>query len=43
MNEILNKNRETMRLNSRNLASKYDWKNIAQEFKNLYESVLEKK
>lgn len=43
MNEVLEKDRETMKINSKKLALKYDWKNIAQEFKNLYESVLEKK
>ena len=43
INEILNKDRETMRINSKNLALKYDWKNIALEFKNLFEEILEKK
>lgn len=43
MNEILNSNRETMRENSKKLALKYDWKNIALDFKNLYESVLDNK
>ena len=43
MNEVLEKNRETMRINSRKLAFKYDWKTIANNFKNLYEKILEKK
>ena len=32
--EILNKDRETMRVNSKKLAQTYDWKNIALKFKN---------
>ena len=43
MNEVLEKDREIMRINSKKLAYKYDWKNVAQEFKKLYESMLEKK
>ncbi|MGA1933799.1 glycosyltransferase [Arcobacter sp. YIC-464] len=43
MNEILNQDKNKLKENSKNLASKYDWKNIAAEFKELYESVLEKK
>lgn len=43
MNEVLSYDRETMRINSKKLAHKYDWKNIAIEFKNLYSLVLEKK
>jgi glycosyltransferase involved in cell wall biosynthesis len=43
MNEVLKKDRETMRINSRKLAFKYDWKTIANNFKNLYEKMLEKK
>ncbi len=43
MNEILRKDREIMRLNSKKLAHKYDWNNVAQEFKNLFEKILEQK
>lgn len=43
MNEVLEKDRETMRINSRKLAFNYDWKTIANNFKNLYERILEKK
>ncbi len=43
MNVVLEKDREIMRINSKKLAYKYDWKNVAQEFKKLYESMLEKK
>jgi glycosyltransferase involved in cell wall biosynthesis len=43
MNEILIKNREEMRINSKILAYKYDWKNVALSFKNLFEEILEKK
>jgi hypothetical protein len=32
-----------MRINSKNLAHKYDWKNVALNFKNLFEKILEKK
>jgi len=39
--KILHKDREQMRLNSKKLASKYDWKYIAQEFKKLYEKLME--
>jgi glycosyltransferase involved in cell wall biosynthesis len=43
MNEVLEKDRETMKINSRKLAFNYDWKTIANNFKNLYERILEKK
>ncbi|WP_421716484.1 glycosyltransferase [Arcobacter arenosus] len=43
MNEVLSYDRETMKINSKNLAHKYDWKNIAIEFKNLYEKILKDK
>jgi glycosyltransferase involved in cell wall biosynthesis len=43
INEILIKDRENMRINSKNLAHKYDWKNVALNFKNLFEKILEKK
>ena len=39
--KILHKDREQMRLNSKKLASKYDWKYIAREFKKLYEKLME--
>jgi len=41
MLEILHKDREQMQLNSKKLASKYNWKYIAQEFKKLYEKLME--
>lgn len=43
MGKILNKDREIMRSNSIKLASKYDWKNIAKEFKNLFEEMVNQK
>lgn len=43
MNEVLKKDREMMRINSKKLAFMYDWKTIANNFKILYESILEKK
>ena len=39
--EILNKDRETMRVNSKKLAQTYDWKNIALKFKKLFDKLLE--
>jgi len=39
MTEMLERDRETMRVNAKELAKKYDWKNIALEFKNLYGSL----
>jgi len=41
MNEMLSKDREIMRTNAKKLASMYDWKHIAVEFKNLYEKLME--
>ncbi len=43
MNEILIKDRDEIRINSKALAYKYDWKNVALSFKNLFEKVLEVK
>ena len=40
---ILEKDKENMKINSKKLAFKYDWKTIASNFKNLYEKILEKK
>ena len=40
--KVLNKDRETMKINSKKLAYKYDWKTIANKFKTLYESILGK-
>ena len=42
MLEVLQKDREKMRNNSKELAKKYDWKFIAKEFKNLYEESVKK-
>jgi len=42
MIDILKKDRDQMRVNSKELAKKYDWKYIAKEFKGLYESLMEK-
>lgn len=42
MNELLMQNKNLLKINSKNLASKYDWKNIAYEFKRLYETILDK-
>lgn len=36
MIEMLNKDRETMRVNAQRHAQKYDWKNIAVQFKDLF-------
>ena len=41
INEILMQDKDILEINSKNLASKYDWKNIAYRFKELYELVLE--
>lgn len=38
---LLSQDRETMRLNSKKLATQYEWKNIALQFKNLYQSMLD--
>lgn len=40
MNEVLAKNREVMKINSLCLAQKYDWANIAKQFKKLFEEML---
>ncbi|MFZ2449495.1 MAG: glycosyltransferase [Methylovulum miyakonense] len=37
---MLQKDREQMRSNSKKLAQKYDWKNIAIQFKNTFEEML---
>jgi len=42
MNEMLQKDRERMRENSKNFAYKFDWKNIAKDFKKLFEKILDK-
>lgn len=41
--EMLRKDRETMRENSKKLAKKYDWKNIAHQFKDVFETMLKHK
>lgn len=41
--EILGKDRELMRVNSKELAKKYDWKNIAIKFKEVFENMVENK
>ena len=43
MLEILEKDREKMRVNSKQLAKKFDWKNIALQFKEVFEKMVEKK
>ena len=40
--EMLQKDRETMRINSKILAKKYDWKQIALQFKSVYENTINK-
>jgi glycosyltransferase involved in cell wall biosynthesis len=40
MNEVLKKDKETMRINSRKLAFKYDWKNVAEAFKKIVEVIV---
>jgi glycosyltransferase involved in cell wall biosynthesis len=40
--ELLEKDREQMRINSKVLALKYDWKNIALQFKALFEEMQSK-
>ena len=39
MLEMLEKDRKQMRINSKALAKKYDWKNIAVQFKELFEKI----
>ena len=41
MNEILKKDRNKMRINSKKLAEKYAWRYIANQFKNLFDKILE--
>jgi len=43
MIEMLKKEREMMRTNAKNYAKKYDWKIIAQQFKDLFEEMVEPK
>jgi glycosyltransferase involved in cell wall biosynthesis len=43
MNMILSKNREVLRKNSKKLAIKYGWQNIANDFKELFKKILDKK
>lgn len=40
MLEMLGKDREIMRVNTRKLAQKYDWKNIALQFKDVFEGIV---
>jgi glycosyltransferase involved in cell wall biosynthesis len=42
MLEMLKKDRETMKENSRKFAKEYDWKNIAIQFKGVFEVMLTK-
>jgi glycosyltransferase involved in cell wall biosynthesis len=41
--EILEKDREEMRKNSQQFAIRYDWKNIAKQFKQLFDDLINKK
>lgn len=43
MIEMLGKDRELMRINSKKLVKKYDWINIAKQFKNVFDEMLDKK
>ncbi|GAD79636.1 glycosyltransferase [Vibrio ezurae] len=40
MMKMLSKDRETMRRNAKTLAEKYDWKNVAVQFKKVYENMV---
>jgi glycosyltransferase involved in cell wall biosynthesis len=40
--EMLTKDKEKMQVNSRKLAQKYDWKNIALQFKEVFEDIVMK-
>jgi glycosyltransferase involved in cell wall biosynthesis len=40
MLEMLQKEREEMRVNAQRLAKKYDWKNIALQFRKLFEKII---
>ncbi|MBD3797013.1 MAG: glycosyltransferase [Campylobacterales bacterium] len=42
MVEMLGKDREQMRMNAKKLAKKYDWKNIALQFKEVFENMVRK-
>ncbi len=41
--EMFEKDREQMRTNSKQLAKKYDWKNIALQFKEVFEKMINEK
>jgi len=41
--EMLEKDRDLMRINSKKLAKKYDWKNIAVQFKEVFEEMINEK
>jgi len=43
MIEMIGKDREKMRINSKDLAKKYDWKNIAVQFKKVFEKMINEK
>lgn len=40
MIELLEKNRDELRVNSKNYIRKFDWKNIAREFKSIYKGLI---
>jgi glycosyltransferase involved in cell wall biosynthesis len=40
MNAILKKDREMMKITSKKLAFKYDWKNVAEAFKKIVEEIV---
>lgn len=40
MLEMLKKDREQMRINAKDFAQQYDWKNIAVQFKAVFESMI---
>ena len=40
MMEMLNMDRDLMRINAQSHAKKYDWKNIATEFRNLFDRLV---
>jgi glycosyltransferase involved in cell wall biosynthesis len=42
MLEMLEKEREQMRVNAKKLAKKYDWKNIALQFREVFEGMVGK-
>ena len=42
MLDMLEKDREIMRVNSKALAKKYDWRNIALQFRDLFQKMVEK-